>query len=181
MRALSSVLAFLVVAAAPLGATTYLPASFNEIVAESSTIVYGRVTSVHAAWSDDRRTIDSFVTVHAVEHLKGVRGTSTLFRVPGGRVGDRLMVMPGVPTFREGDLVMLFLKGTGPAIPHPVGLAQGVFRIVTDPRSGAPVVIPPPVVAHGGVARVQRGAPERGPVPLAAFTAEVRAFVEQAR
>jgi len=171
----------LVTAAVHLTATTYLPASFNQIVAESSTIVYGRVAGVRAAWSDDRRTIDSFVTVQAVDYLKGTRGATLLFRVPGGQVGDRVMVIPGVPSFREGDLVVVFLKGDGPAIPHPVGLAQGVFRVITDPRSGAPLVVPPPIVARGGSARIGRGDPARGPVPFAAFAAEVRGFVEAGR
>jgi hypothetical protein len=181
MRALLIACVLLTAAVLPLGATTYLPASFNEIVTESSTIVYGRVASVRAAWSDDRRTIDSFVTVQAVHYLKGTRGQTLLVRVPGGQVGDRLMVIPGVPSFREGDMVVLFLKGAGPAIPHPVGLAQGVFRVVTDPRGGEPLVVPPPIVARGRTARVSRGDPARAPVPLAAFAAEVRGFVEAPR
>lgn len=182
MRGLLLTLGWLTAAVLPLGATTYLPASFNEIVAESSTIVYGRVASVRASWSDDRRTIDSFVTVQAMDYLKGAsRNQTMLFRVPGGQVGDRRMVIPGVPSFREGDVVVLFLKGAGPAIPYPVGLAQGVFRVVTDPRNGAALVVPPPIIAHGGTARIGRGDPARGPVPLAAFSAEVRGFVEASR
>jgi hypothetical protein len=180
MRAFLIGVGLLMAAALPLQATTYLPASFNEIVAESSTIVYGRVSSVRAAWSDDRRLIDSYVTVQALDYLKGSRGATTLFRVPGGQVGDRVMVIPGVPSFREGDMVVLFLKGAGPAIPHPVGLAQGVFRVVADP-DGAPVVLPAPMVARGAPARVQRGDPARGPIPLAAFAAEVRGLMEQVR
>jgi hypothetical protein len=171
----------LAAACVPLGATTYLPASFNEIVAESATIVYGRVAAVRGEWSPDRRTIDSVVTVRASAYLKGARGETLLLRVPGGQVGDRIMVMPGAPAFREGDLVVVFLKGTGPAIPSPVGLAQGVFRVAADPRSGQAMVVPSPVTARGPARTVRRGDPLRGPVPLDAFAAEVQALVEGGR
>jgi hypothetical protein len=178
MRSVLLVLGLLAAAGLPAPATTYLPASFNEVVAESSTIVYGRVTEVRAAWSADRRTIESVVIVRAVSYLKGARGDVMAFTVPGGQVGDRLMAIPGAPSFREGDLVVVFLKGTGPALPRPVGLAQGVFRVMADPRSGEASVVPPPAVARGPGTPVRRGDPARGPVPLDAFAAEVRAFVE---
>lgn len=181
MRALLLAAGLAVVAIAPAGATTYLPATFNQIVAEATTIVYGRVASVRSDWSHDRRTIDSVVRVQVVSVLKGAPLVTVPIRVPGGQVGDRIMVVPGAPSFREGDLVVLFLKGTGPAVPVPVGFSQGVFRVVTDPRSGVPTVLPPPVNAESLQGPVARGARLRGPVPLDAFATEVRALVEAGR
>lgn len=181
MRVLLLAAGLAVVANVLAGATTYLPATFNQIVAEATTIVYGRVASVRSDWSHDRRTIDSVVTVQVASVLKGADVATVPVRVPGGRVGDRIMVIPGAPAFREGDLVVLFLKGAGPAIPIPVGFSQGVFRVTADPRSGEAMVLPAPVNAASMHGSVTRGARLRGPVPLDAFASEVRVLVEAGR
>ena len=55
----------LVVCAREVRATVLVPAEFHEIVAGSQIIVYGRVSSVRAEWSDDRSRIDTIVTVTA--------------------------------------------------------------------------------------------------------------------
>jgi hypothetical protein len=75
---------------------------------------------------------------------------------------------------RSGDLVVLFLGAQGPAIPVPVGLTQGVFRVTLDPRSGTVLVMPPPLKASAA-GRVIRGAAERRSLTLDAFAQEVRA------
>ena len=55
----------------PTGALTVLPATFDELVRESQAVVYGRVITVDGRWSADRRTIESIVTLDAIEHFKG--------------------------------------------------------------------------------------------------------------
>lgn len=180
-RAAAAVLGLIVAGASGVRATTYLPATFEEIVAEAVTIAYGRVVAVRPGWTDDRATIESLVVLQVVRPLKGSPGPTVSFRVPGGQVGDRTVVVPGAPGFREGELVVIFLKGQVPAIPRPVGLAQGVFRVVADPQRGEAVVVPPPLVARGARGTVVRGDPARRPLPLDAFAAEVRRLVEGGR
>lgn len=168
-----------VVAVTSAGAVTVLPATFEELVRESVSVVHGRVLDVEGRWTSDRRTIESTVTLDVVETLKGTTTDTASFVVPGGRAGDRILVMPGAPTFRPGDEVIVFLRGRAPALPQPVGLSLGVYRVSADQRGGGRLVLPTPIAAAAaGV--VRRGAPNRPVRTLAAFAADVRA-VEAAR
>jgi hypothetical protein len=160
-------------------ALTVLPATFDELVRESHAVVYGRVTAVEGRWTADRRTIESVVTLEAVEHFKGTLTDTTTFRVPGGEAGGRRLIVAGAPAFRPGDAVVVFLRGQAPAMPSPVGLSLGVYRVAADPRSGALLVVPTPVREAETAVRVVRGGAGRTVRPLAVFGAEVRAVKEQ--
>ena len=60
------------VTSSPLGATTFLPLSFEQLVTSASTIVYGRVVEVRGQWSDDHRSIESVVTIDVMRGMKGM-------------------------------------------------------------------------------------------------------------
>jgi hypothetical protein len=169
-----SVLTFLVVAllTAPAAATTVLPMSFSELVTESSAIVYGRVEDVRGHWTEDRRAIESLVTVDVMTAFKGTPGSTMTFSVPGGQAGRFLSFMPGMPTFARGDLIVVFLSARGARLPGPTGLSQGVFRATADHSTGSIVVVPP--VVNAGT-KIVRGDPQRRPLSLAAFGDAVRA------
>ena len=166
----------LLAAAIPLHATVLVPAEFHEIVNGSQVIVHGQVVDVRSTWTEDRVRIETIVTLEAAAYLKGGPGESVTFRVPGGAIGRYRSFMVGAPEFRPGDEVVLFLKANGPSVAHVFGLSQGVFRIQRESRSGRPVVVPPAVMARSDAPqRVTRGAPDRRPVPLDTFRAQVRA------
>src|SRR5262245_29212087 len=151
---------------ASLGAMVVVPADFKEMVAASQTIVHGRVVDVQSYETAGRRTIESLVTVQVVESLKGAPGSTAYFKLPGGQVGRYRRVMVGAPQCARGDEVVLFLKGTAPAVPMPFGLTAGLYRVNRDARGQATVV---PMVSLGAD-RVVRGDPARRPLELAAFT-----------
>ena len=158
---MTGVLILLLAAPWRAGALTVLPATFDELVRESQAVVYGRVVSVEGRWTADRRTIESVVTLAAVEHFKGAATETTTFRVPGGEAGGRRLIVAGAPAFTPGDAVVVFLRGQVPAMPSPVGLSLGVYRVAPDPRSGALLVVPTPVRAADAPGRVMRGGPGR--------------------
>ena len=153
-----------------LEAMVVVPAEFNEMVSSSQTIVQGRIVDVRSYETAGRRTIESLVTVQVVDAIKGQPGTIAYFKLPGGQVGRYRRVMPGVPQFTQGDEVVLFLKGSAPAVPMPFGLTQGVYRVNRD-FSGRVVVMP---AIAGGSGRVVRGDPARPALELDAFTSMVR-------
>lgn len=159
----------------PLRALTVVPATFEELVKESVAVVHGRVREVRASWTADRRTIQSWVTVDVLTPMKGTEVETTTFVVPGGEAGGRILLVPGAPSFLPGDEVVLFLAGRAPAVPQPVGLSLGVYRV--SRASGSPMVVPSPVPGAAS-GPVRRGSLARGPRPLAAFAAEVRAVAE---
>lgn len=171
------------VMAGSASATVLLPADFTTVVAESATIVHGRVVDVSSGLTGPRRTIESLVTVHVIESLKGASTTdaTVTFRVPNGQVGRYRRVLIGAPEFARGDEVVVFLHGQAPAVPTLFGLSQGVYRVVRDARA-APVVIPAPVSARGiGVERVVRGDPVRRPMPVDEFVRHVHTILERRR
>ena len=170
----------LLLAAPGLRATVLVPAEFREIVAGSQIIVYGRVADVRAEWSDDRRRIDTVVSVQAGSYLKGGPAGVVTFRVPGGQIGRYKNVMVGAPEFQPGDEAVLFLRADGPSMAYVFGLSQGVFRVRVDARTGRRLVVPPVLMARGeSPETVKRGAPDRRPLPLDAFAATVRAAMAQ--
>jgi hypothetical protein len=163
-----------------LRATVLVPAEFREIVAGSQVIVYGRVADVRAEWSDDRRRIDTLVSVEAGTYLKGGPGEVVTFRVPGGQIGRYKNVVVGAPEFLPGEEAVLFLRAQGPSVAHVFGLSQGVFRVRVDSRTGQRTVIAPVLIGQRDAAeRVIRGALDRRPLALDAFTATVRTAMSQ--
>jgi hypothetical protein len=165
--------------ALPVHATVYVAASLAELVTDASAVVYGQVTATEARWLDGRRGIETLVTISVSESLKGSPGDTVSLRVPGGQLGPYRSILVGAPTLREGDEVVLFLASRGPAIPHLVGLSQGVYRVVVDSDSGRRTVLPEltRLAARGTPVRLVRGDPARRPTPLAEFTAQVRRLV----
>jgi hypothetical protein len=82
-------------------------------------------------------------------------------------------VIPGAPSLRSGDLVVLFLTSRGPSIPTTLGLGQGIFRVAHDAAVGGLRGTPPPL--KGRVAgRIIRGAADRRTLTLDAFESAVR-------
>ena len=160
-------------AGGPLSAITVKPLSFAELVDGSIAVVHGRVSDVRGQWTADRHRIDSLVSVEVIAYLKGSLGDRLTVRVPGGQVGGMVNVIPGAPRFAEGDQIVLFLKVDGPSIPIVTGTTQGVFRVITDPRSGGLTVVPP-LVDTAVAGRIVRGDLNRRPLALEAFRAAVQ-------
>ena len=176
MRGFASTLILaLTLATTSTRALTVLPATFEELVRESASVVHGRVLSVHAAWTADRRTIQSTVTLEVIDAFKGTVTEIATFVVPGGEAGGRILVVPGAPVFRVGDEVVVFLRGRAPAMPEPVGLSLGVYRVSSAARAGGPMVVPSPIHAMALPSVVTRGTSARAVRSLDTFAADVRA------
>ena len=163
----------------PLTATVLLPADFKDIVSGSQIIVHGRVVDVRAEWNQDRSQIESYVTVEPSSFYRGTPTSAVTFRVPGGQVGRYKQVTVGAPQFVPGEEAIVFLRGSGPSVPQVFGLSQGVFRVRVDQRTGQRTVILPILMARGPAAEpVSRGARARQPLPIDAFTTQLRAAVQ---
>jgi len=160
-------------AVVPARAVTVAPLSFEELVRQSSSVIYGRVVEVRGQWTDDRRAIDSLVTVEVIKGLKGTAGRELTLTIPGGQVGRYRNLLPGAPAFARGDLAVLFVTARGARLPITTGFTQGIYRVVRDTASGEVLVTPPVVEAAGQP--IRRGDRRRKPVPLATFESAVRA------
>jgi len=177
MRIVPVVALLLVVLASPVRATVFLPADLGELSRDARVIVRGRVVAVDARWTDDRRGIDTIVTLEVESYLKGAFGSMLAFRVPGGDLGRYRSIVVGAPEFAVDDRVVLFLGTTGPSIPYILGLSQGVFRVVRAADNSGLLVTPPGIFpSAAGAVRIVRGDPGRRAMPLAEFEGRVRAL-----
>lgn len=154
----------------PIFATTLAPLSFEQLVNESAAVVYGRVVDVRSQWTEDRRFIESVVSIDVLKGMKGSARETIAFTVPGGQVGRYRNVIPGAPEFAVGDRAVFFLTARGPRLPVTTGLSQGIYRVQRDARSGETLVMPPALEPG----RIVRGDVRRKPASLAAFAASVR-------
>ena len=160
-------------------ATVVVPADLGALSREARIIARGRVVAVEPRWTDDRRGIETLVTLQAETYLKGALGETVQFRNPGGRLGRFRSFTVGAPEFAVGQRVIVFLGARSPGIPYVVGLNQGVYRLT--PGGQQWLVTPPPVLPTVRTARVVRGDVTRTPTPLAQFEQRVRTLVGGAR
>ena len=171
----------LIVCAVPiaLGATVLLPAEFREIVNGSDVIVYGRVSAIEPRWGDDRKHVDTLVTLQTGTYLKGSAGGALVFKVPGGTIGRYMNVTVGAPGFNVGDEAVFFLSTRGRDMPAIFGLNQGVFRVSIDAVTHRRLVTPPVLARRDAAETVQRGDAGRKPLPLETFGSQVQSVLAE--
>jgi hypothetical protein len=110
MRTVRIPLLFLLaLTALPGFAATYVVPEDRELIPAARAIVSGSVAGTHV-----RRgaRIETVTEIAVDEWLKGSGPRSVSVVLPGGRLGDEQLTVPGVPSFRAGDRVLLFLTRT---------------------------------------------------------------------
>ena len=139
-------------------ALTAVPRTFAELVGLADWVLMGTVTQVTSAVEAKGERIYTYVTLAALEMIKGEwHDTEYVLRVSGGVVDQRGEVYPGLPQFEVGKRYVLFIQGNFSALFPVVGLHQGVFHVEWDPARQQTVVWP-----FSEHARVR---PQGGPTP----------------
>lgn len=174
LRRLATSIGVLLLSSIPGQSTTLVPADFSDLVREARTIARGRVAAVDGRWTEDRQSIETLVILQVDAYLKGPLGATVQFRVPGGTLGRYRRVFVGAPEFAVDQRLIVFLGAQGPAIPHVLGLSQGVFSLVQSSDSARWLVTPPVMPAVTAATPVTRGDPLRRPMPLLDFERHVR-------
>ncbi len=122
-------------------ATVLIHVGLDELIDISDVIAHVNVESVEY-FSPQEGVIKTRTTFRAREILEGAEdfdGDRLVVEVIGGEWGDLVGHIAGMPRFREGQEVLLFLERT--SIGHIfTGLGQGVFRIRRDGESGEALV-----------------------------------------
>jgi hypothetical protein len=132
--------ALLLAPAAPARAAVVVALDFDQLAVDAHRVVLGQVLGISARWSADKTIIETVVEVAVETELSPSSAGPTVRIVqPGGVIGDVGLAVPGMPEFRQGERVLLFLHVTGAdpdGVPthQVVGLAQG--KLVVLPRLG---------------------------------------------
>jgi len=125
-------------AAVPARATTVLRLPVEEMTRRADLVVRAEVRSVTVRLDDaGARPLSTIVDLRVTRVLKGQAAGPTLrLDLVGGATETASVSIPGMPSFRAGDDVVLFLEKT-PRGYIPAGLSQGKFLV----RRGADGVV----------------------------------------
>ena len=128
-----AIAALALVAAQAAFATSVLKFSLQELTKKSDSIVMARVDDAVSSWDAAHKEIYTFYTLSVLQSVKGNKGTRTItLRQLGGTVDNIASVVPGMPSFKKGEEVILFLTPKDAAgYPWVMGLQQGKYSIVT--------------------------------------------------
>ncbi|MCU1230327.1 MAG: hypothetical protein JWO97_3211 [Acidobacteria bacterium] len=121
---------FVVFAAARSFAISYVVPADRLEIERASAIIIGRVLGSHVEVS--RYGIETVTEVALEEALKGEAGSVVRVHEPGGVFGDIARTIPGVPTFTDGDRVLLLLYQREDGTYTVIDLQLGAFRITKD-------------------------------------------------
>jgi hypothetical protein len=167
----------LVLAAIPVGASTFLAMSRGELVAQSDAVIQGRVLKVNSFWDPSGRVIMTEAMIQVEDTIRGKSASVAVVRTFGGRVGNFIVEAHGFPKFVVNDHVLLFLHNSGDAT-EVTGYQLGHYRIVRD-KAGVEMAVP---TFDGGAMLLGRdGRPAAAPkaMQLDAFKSMIRAEAEK--
>ncbi len=124
-------------------ATTVQKFSLQDLARRSSTIVVATVDDQYSSWDNGKKEIYTYITLRVTDPIKGMKSdartkgpkneTTITIRQLGGTVDHISSIVPGMPNFKKGEDVVVFL-GPNDAAGYPgvVGLQQGKYTITTD-------------------------------------------------
>ncbi len=112
-------------------AATPIPRTLQDLSAEAEIVVVGIVAEQQTRFNDDQTLILTDTTIRVEETLAGEAGGWVTVSEYGGVVGDRGLVVSGLPRFREGDRVLLFLCRDILGLLRTCGASQGRLELRT--------------------------------------------------
>ncbi len=118
----------ILIVAGPVHATSVQRLSLDDLVTKASTIVEADIVASRTYRTPDGKLILTSYTAAVQENLKGSAVSSITVTTVGGRIGNTVLHVSGMPVFQPGDKAILFLEKSG-AYSTVVGLNQGKFSI----------------------------------------------------
>lgn len=136
VRPIRGVFLFVVLLVAGLGrvgASQVRPINLEEMSRSAERIFSGRCTAIETTLDPDLGLDVTVATFEVERTARGAHTRTLTIRFLGGEV-------PGLPRFREGEEVVLFLYGeSSRGLTSPVGFGQGKFTVHRD-KTGRPFV-----------------------------------------
>jgi hypothetical protein len=121
-----------------IGASTIESMSLARLAQTAPLIVRAKCAGNVARW--DAGEIWTFTALEVEDSWKGAASARLSIRMLGGSVGNITSTVSGVPRFRTGEDVIVFLEPTKLGDFSIESWAQGTFRIHRDARTGRDLV-----------------------------------------
>jgi hypothetical protein len=123
-------------------ATTLERMSVAKMTQAAQLVVRAQCLANSSGWDGGEIwTLTSFEVEDAWKGAPSGAAQQVIVRLLGGSVGNLSSTVSGVPRFRPGEEVVLFLQTTERGDFSVVSWVQGTFRIHRDTRSGAEIVV----------------------------------------
>ncbi|HLZ13570.1 MAG TPA: hypothetical protein VKP58_13370 [Candidatus Acidoferrum sp.] len=119
---------------ATANATTLVRLSFDDLARQATAIARARCLASASLWRNGEIWTETEFAV--LEVSKGTAPGILRISLPGGRMDHLQSHVEGVPAFRAGEEVYLFLWNARGRDNYVLGWTQGTFRIMHDPRTG---------------------------------------------
>ena len=131
--AYAAVLACVLTSAPRLGATSYPPVTFDELITRADVIFVGEVVDVrpYTQSTRDGEIIKTRVVFRVADPLWGTKSTLETFDFLGGEIDGVVMRVAEMPRFAVGDRRVVFAR-RGRSINPIVGFTQGLMRVDRD-------------------------------------------------
>lgn len=119
--------------ASTANATTVLKMSLKDLATKSSSVVVVKVEDQVARY-DTNKEIYTYISLRVLDPVKGAKKDDVItIRQLGGVVDNIASIVPGIPTFKKGEEVVVFLSQKDAAgYPMVMGLQQGKYTIRED-------------------------------------------------
>lgn len=137
MRHLTHVFALALLLGQAAFATTLTRLDLDDLTAQSSAIVHGRIVASRTEWNAGGTAIFTVYTVSVNSYLKGQLGETFEIAEPGGSRDGITMTVASVPVFQPSQEVVLFIWTDPRGVHQVIGFEQGALQVVTDPVTGA--------------------------------------------
>ena len=109
-------------------ATTVECLNLDDLVKKASKIVVGKVSNSRTFWSDNGKLILTSYTIEVQETIKGQASRAVELTTVGGRIGDLVLHVSGMPSFAQGEDAVVFVENSG-TYSTVVGMGQGKFTV----------------------------------------------------
>ncbi|HVN07047.1 MAG TPA: hypothetical protein VMT86_21665 [Bryobacteraceae bacterium] len=119
----------LILGFAPAWGATLEYLTLNNLIAKSTAIVEGTVTSSSASYTNG--VIYTHYQIAVQQQWTGSAQTSIDVLVPGGTVKGIRQTFPGTPQLIPGRQYVLFLWTSSKNLTFPLGFTQGIFNLVS--------------------------------------------------
>lgn len=151
-------------------ATTVERLTLEDLASRSQTIVQGTVRGSRSYWSPDGKLILTNTTIEVSESIKGQSARSVEVTTVGGRIGDTVLHVGGMPTFLPGESTIIFTQRSNGYV-TVLGMSQGKFTVANGQVANSPSELSFP---DGRPARITRMSEQT-------FKNEIRLMVDRAR
>ena len=143
------ILTLLLLPAASAHATKVAAVGIEEMVAHADRIFVGICQEALGEVDPKLGIVTTRYIFSVSQSIKGATVGSVRFRQYGGRAGKKRSAISGLPSYRPGEEVVLFLKPDSDwGLTSPVGLFQGRYSVVLNAETGRKVVVPDLYAPH---------------------------------